>query len=170
MIEGRAGVHRAYIGLGSNLDGPIARVAWALDALDRIEQTRCVRRSPLYRTRPLGPPAQPHYINAVALLQTALQPEALLDALQALESAQGRQRGPERWEPRTLDLDILIFDDLRIATQRLSVPHPRLHLRAFVLYPLAEIAPGLVIPGRGKVLALRDALGREGIQRLSKPC
>ncbi len=162
-----AGVHRAYVGVGSNLDGPVDRVGRALDALDRIEQTRCVRRSSLYRTRPLGPPDQPEYINAVALLETGLAPEALLVALQALEADQGRVRGRERWGPRTLDLDILLYDDLRIVTERLRVPHPGLHRRAFVLHPLAEIAPQLLIPGRGEVRVLRDGVGSHGVERLA---
>jgi 2-amino-4-hydroxy-6-hydroxymethyldihydropteridine diphosphokinase len=163
----KSGRHRVYVALGSNLGDPVAQITRALDALQRIDGAGELRRSSLYLTRPLGPANQPEYVNAVALLETRLTPEALLDALQAIEARQGRVRGPERWGPRTLDLDILLYDDLCIATQRLIVPHPGLHLRPFVLHPLAEIAPDLVVPGLGPVRELRDGLDSEGVERLA---
>jgi 2-amino-4-hydroxy-6-hydroxymethyldihydropteridine diphosphokinase len=158
--------HLAYIGLGSNLEHPTDQVRKALLRLAELPWSRLLCYSSLYRTRPLGPADQPDYINGAALLETGLTPERLLDALQGLEREQGRVRGPERWGPRTLDLDLLLYDDQLIETPRLSVPHRGLHQRAFVLYPLAEIAPDLEIPGRGLVGRLRDACDPLGIERL----
>lgn len=137
--------HRVYVGLGSNLDDPQQQVRTALDELDTLPQTRLLLASRLYRSDPVGPPGQPDYINAVALIGTALAPEALLDQLQALEHAHQRVR-MERWGPRTLDLDILLYGDQQIATPRLSVPHPFLTERSFVLYPLQELTPELRLP------------------------
>jgi len=145
---------RAFVGLGANLDDPVGHVRRAFSDLGRIPATRCVLRSGLYRNPPLGPADQPDYINAVAGLDTGLAAEALLDALQAIERAHGRVRGAVRWGPRTLDLDLLLYGDRCRDDPRLTLPHPGLHRRAFVLYPLREIAPGLVIPGCGPVEAL----------------
>ncbi len=140
---------RAYIGIGSNLDHPADQVRRGFAALNAIPASRCVAQSPLYRTAPVGgPPNQPDYINAVAALETALAPEELLTALQAIETAQGRVR-TVHWGPRTLDLDLLLYDQITRADPKLTLPHPRLHQRAFVLYPLRDIAPMLMIPGRG---------------------
>jgi 2-amino-4-hydroxy-6-hydroxymethyldihydropteridine diphosphokinase len=145
---------RAYIGIGSNLDDPIARVRRAFDALAEMPASRCVVRSPLYRGAPVGGPSgQPDYINAVAALDTTLAPGRLLVALQAIETGQGRVRA-ERWGPRTLDLDLLLYDRLVSNNPRLTLPHPHLHQRAFVLYPLHDIAPALDIPGRGRLTEL----------------
>ncbi len=143
---------RAYIGLGSNLDDPVAQVRRALAALTTLPHSRRVAHSSLYRSRPLGPSDQPDYINAVAAVETELTPEALLAALQGLESTQGRRRDGQRWGPRTLDLDILLFGDTVMASAELVIPHPGLHEREFVLYPLQEIAPGLRLPD-GSTLA-----------------
>lgn len=143
----------AYIGIGSNLDDPVTRVRQAFAALEQLPRTRLAARSPLYRSEPVGPSDQPDYINAVASVETELDPLALLEELQAIEKSQGRIRG-QRWGPRTLDLDLLLYDDLEWSTQDLILPHPKLHERAFVLYPLWDIAPHLIIPGRGDLKTL----------------
>lgn len=138
-------IRRCFIGLGSNLEDPISQVSEALKELAQIPNTRVLKQSQLYRSDPVGPPGQPDYINAVAELETELNPNELLDALQSIEQAHQRRR-LVRWGPRTLDLDILLIDREQIATERLSVPHPYMHEREFVLYPLAEIAPELQLP------------------------
>lgn len=138
----------AYIGLGSNLADPQARLRCAFTELAQLPQSQLLAQSSLYRSTPMGPQDQPDYINAVAALETALSPLALLAGLQAVETAHQRVRG-ERWGPRTLDLDLLLYADQTIDLPTLTVPHPGLYERNFVLYPLAEIAPGLVIPGVG---------------------
>lgn len=155
----------AYIGLGSNLDDPVCQVRRACDELAAIPDSRLLAVSPLYRSDPVGPPGQPDYINAVAGLSTGLSAEQLLDALQAIEQAHGRVRH-ERWGARTLDLDLLLYGDSVIATDRLSVPHPYLGERAFVLYPLADIAPAIAVPGRGALAQLLTACPFEGLERL----
>lgn len=147
----------AYIGLGSNLDMPALRVEAALRSLARLPQSRLVTHSGLYRTAPWGSVAQPDFINAVAQLDTALAPTELMQALLDIERAAGRVRGAERYGPRVLDLDLLVYGDQRIETPELAVPHPRLAERAFVLLPLLEIAPNLQIPGYGR---LADLLAR----------
>jgi len=158
----------AYVGLGSNLAQPKAQVTRALEELAGLTATSMLACSSLYRTRPLGPPNQPDYINAVASLATALAPEQLLDELQDLEQRHGRVRGEERWGPRSLDLDLLLYGNERIATERLQVPHPGMTERAFVLYPLAEIAPeDLIIPDGGLLADLLERLPEEGIERLA---
>lgn len=157
---------RAYIGIGSNLDDPAAHVRRALQDLDAVAESRCVARSSLYRSDPMGPPDQPDYINAVAALETALAPLALLDALQAIEHAHGRVREGERWGPRTLDLDLLLYGTQQIDEPRLKVPHPGLHERAFVLYPLAEIEPQLMVPGQGTLEQLMVRFRYQGLSRL----
>jgi len=135
----------AYIGLGSNLDNPRQQVNDALQELTTLAQTQLLCHSSLYRSDPVGPPGQPDYINAVALLETALEPEALLDALQGIEQAHQRVR-KLHWGPRTLDLDILLYDDRIIDSERLIIPHAWMLERSFVLWPLAEIVPDLVLP------------------------
>ena len=158
----------AYVGLGSNLDDPLQQVASALEELDRLPLTRCVRRSSLYRTRPLGAQNQPDYINAVAQLETGLAPEPLLDALQELERRHRRVREGPRWGPRTLDLDLLLYDVQRVTSERLIVPHPEMTRRAFVLLPLAEVAPdGLEIPGYGSLAQYLALIGDDGVARLA---
>lgn len=156
---------RAYVGLGSNLDDPERQLRRALEALAQLPQTRLAGCSRFYRSAPLGPQDQPDYINAVAALETTLEAEALLDALQAIESAQGRVR-LRRWGPRTLDLDLLLYGDAVLATPRLTVPHPGLAERNFVLYPLADLAPEMVLPdGRALTDLLKqcDAAGLEAL-------
>ena len=156
----------AYIGLGSNLDGPRARVKAAIDELDTLPHTRVQASSSLYRSAPMGPQDQPDYINAVAQIGTSLEAETLLDALQAIEQAHGRVRD-QHWGPRTLDLDILLYGDALIDTPRLKVPHPGMAERNFVLYPLAEIGGDLVIPGLGGIRSLLSACPENGLERLA---
>ena len=135
----------AYVGLGSNLQDPVRQVETAFEELDRLPRTRVVKRSSLYRTAPVGYADQPQFVNAVAQLDTGLPAEALLDELQGLEARHGRKRSFPN-APRTLDLDLLLFGDLVLQTERLTVPHPRMRERAFVLEPLREIAPHLELP------------------------
>lgn len=156
---------RAFIGIGSNLGDPVRQVARAFKSLSSMPLTTLRRRSSLYRSAPLGPQDQPHFINAVAELETRLLSEKLLDALQAIENTQGRERS-RRWGPRTLDLDLLLYGEQEISTPRLQVPHPGLPQRHFVLYPLAELAPNLQVPGIGPVHGLLSALGDDSIERL----
>ncbi len=142
--------HIAFIGLGSNLSGPREQISRALQALDSLPHTKVLAQSSLYRSAPVGFLEQPDFINAVAKLETALNPRALLDALLNLERECGRTR-EFRNAPRTLDLDVLLYDDLRYHEHGLTIPHPQMHLRAFVLQPLLEIAPDCAIPGIGSV-------------------
>jgi 2-amino-4-hydroxy-6-hydroxymethyldihydropteridine diphosphokinase len=135
---------RVFVGLGANLGDATATVRAALDALHDLPHTRCVARSSLYRSAPVEASGS-DYVNAVAQLETALSPAALLSALQAIEMRFGRER-PYRNAPRTLDLDLLLYGQRRIVTPLLTVPHPRMQERAFVLLPLAEIAPDLAAP------------------------
>ncbi|MCQ4321188.1 2-amino-4-hydroxy-6-hydroxymethyldihydropteridine diphosphokinase [Stutzerimonas stutzeri] len=160
-------MERVYIGLGSNLAEPRQQLRGALDALTRIPDSQLAAVSSLYLSDPLGPADQPRYNNAVAALDTSLSPLALLDALQAIELAQGRERKAERWGPRTLDLDILLFGNQLISEPRLTVPHYHLHARAFALYPLAEVAPAELKLADGRTLAeLLAACPFEGLERL----
>lgn len=158
---------RVYVGLGSNLAEPVRQLGAALEALAGLPQCRLAAVSSLYASDPLGPPDQPRYVNAVAALDCDLTPLALLDALQAIEREQGRERKAERWGPRTLDLDILLFGDLQLDEERLTVPHYHMHARAFVLYPLAEIAPGLVLPDGQPLQALLSRCPFAGLERLA---
>lgn len=144
---------RAFVGLGANLGDPVVQVTRALAALAELDDTRVVRTSSLYRTAPIGHADQPEYINAVALLETGLAPRALLDGLQGIERAAGRERS-FRNAPRVLDLDLLLYGDQVIEAPGLVVPHPRMHERAFVLAPLVEIAPDTVVPGHGHAAEL----------------
>lgn len=155
---------RAWIGLGANLGDARATLEAAFDALARIEGATLLRRSSLYRTAPIAS-SGPDYLNAVAELETTLEPHALLERLQALELAHGRER-PYRNAPRTLDLDLLLVDELEVQTPALTLPHPRLHERAFVLQPLSELAPQLPVPGRGRVQALLAGVADQRIERL----
>ncbi|MBM5811434.1 MAG: 2-amino-4-hydroxy-6-hydroxymethyldihydropteridine diphosphokinase [Gammaproteobacteria bacterium] len=154
----------AYVGLGSNLDDPAARVRSACAALARLSDCRLVARSRLWHSAPLGPADQPDYVNAVAGLLTTLGPAELLAELRALEARLGKVAPPVRWGPRRIDLDLLLFGDLQLGTEALRLPHPGLHLRNFVLYPLAEVAPDLWVPGHGRVRALAERVGSDGIR------
>jgi 2-amino-4-hydroxy-6-hydroxymethyldihydropteridine diphosphokinase len=154
-----------YVGIGSNLDDPVDQVERGIDELARLEETEQVAHSRLYVSPPMGPPQQPEYINAVVHLRTALKPLDLLKALQAIEIAHGRARGL-RWGPRTLDLDILLYGDQIIHHERLTVPHPGMHERAFVLFPLQELVGDLDIPGRGSLRALAQRCPPGELRRL----
>ncbi len=123
-------------------------------------------QSALYRSAPIGPPEQPEYINAVACLDTELLPRELLRALQTVEVGLGRVRGAVRWGPRTLDLDILMYGDLQLAEPQLTIPHPRMAQRAFVLIPLREVAPGITVPGAGSIDDLIAGLPPQQVSRL----
>jgi 2-amino-4-hydroxy-6-hydroxymethyldihydropteridine diphosphokinase len=158
-------VASAYIGLGSNLQDPAAQLKSAFAALAMLPSTRLVSQSSLYRSAPVGYAEQPDFVNAVAALETGLAPRALLDALLAIERRHGRVRDFQN-SPRTLDLDVLLYGDLQLHEPGLTIPHPRMHERAFVLLPLAEIAPGHVIPGRGAVTAVLGAVDAGGVVRL----
>ncbi|MCM2311234.1 MAG: 2-amino-4-hydroxy-6-hydroxymethyldihydropteridine diphosphokinase [Steroidobacteraceae bacterium] len=156
----------AYVALGSNLDVPRMQVERALAALAELPETRFVLRSSLYRSRPLGPVAQPDFVNAVTGLLTRLDPEALLSRLKALETELGRDRPVVRWGPRRIDLDLLVHGGACIAATNLQLPHPGIAERAFVLVPLAEFAPDLVVPGVGRVRDLRARVDSADLERL----
>ena len=156
---------KAYIGLGSNLDKPREHVSRALLELRDIPHTRLSLHSSLYASSPLGPADQPDYINAVAELETALEPHDLLDQLQALENTHQRVR-LQHWGPRTLDLDLLLYGDSIIDTERLQVPHPWMHERDFVLMPLAEIAAELSLPDGRTVKELALNCGDNALRAL----
>ena len=144
-------VVEVLVGLGSNLDGPARQIETAFDMLEAIETTRLVARSALYRSAPLGGIEQPDFVNAAALLTTELLPREFLGQLQSIERARGRERGDVHWGPRVLDLDLLAFGGLVIDEPGLTVPHPGIASRNFVLLPLREIAPDFEIPGLGRV-------------------
>lgn len=157
---------RAYIGLGSNLDNPMAQLQRAVDELRTLPDTRLTALSPWYRSAPMGPQDQPDYLNGVAQLSTSLSPPELLRQLQAIEQRHQRVRG-RHWGPRTLDLDILLFGDQHIDLPELQIPHPGIYLRNFVLLPLADIDPNLRFPD-GSELAMRlENCPSDGIVRLS---
>lgn len=156
----------AYIGLGSNLDRPCEQVRAAFDELAGLPDTRLVSRSRLYRSAPVGCQPQPDFVNAVARLETELAPPELLDALQRIERRHGRRR-PFPGAPRTLDLDLLLYGDDVVDSPALTVPHPRMHERAFVLRPLAEIAPDASVPGRGSAEELLRGCARQDVEPIA---
>lgn len=153
---------RAYVGLGSNLANPREQLERALVSLRRIPQTQWVTCSGIYQSAPLGPHKQPDFLNAVVALDTKLPPEELLEYCLAIEQLQGRRR-LIRWAARTLDLDLLLYGDHRRFSQHLRLPHPGIGSRPFVLYPLAEIAPDLNIPGEGQLARRLSACSQEGL-------
>ena len=157
---------RVYIAIGSNLASPLEQVNAAVTALAAIPDSRMVAVSSFYRTPPLGPQDQPDYVNAVAALHTRLAAEDLLTELQKIELEQGRQRKDERWGPRTLDLDILLFGHEIIQTERLTVPHYGMKQREFVLYPLAELNSDLVLPDGTRLTELLTTVPLNGLTRL----
>ncbi|MFQ3790078.1 2-amino-4-hydroxy-6-hydroxymethyldihydropteridine diphosphokinase [Halomonas sp. A29] len=150
-----------YVGLGSNLADPVVQVRRALDELDSLPLTRRVAASRLYASRPVGPQDQPDFINAVAHLRTRLSPLALLDQLQALEQRHRRIR-QRHWGPRTLDLDLLLYGNETLKLPRLQVPHREMESRAFVLLPLAELAPRLLMPNGRRIADLAETLATTG--------
>lgn len=158
-------LHRAAIALGSNLGDSLAILRGAIAVLDQIPGIQVDQSSSFYRTAPLGPP-QPDYLNACVLISTSLSPEVLLDTLLEIEAQFGRVRH-ERWGPRLLDLDLLLYDDWVVDTPDLQIPHPRMHERAFVLVPLAGISSGWIVPGwERSVNELLQTVDPSGVQRL----
>lgn len=156
----------AFLGLGSNLDSPLNQLINAVQAIEIIPSTSLIQTSSFYKNRPVGPRDQPDFLNAVASIDTGLSPDGLLDYLQDIEVQQGRKRNIH-WGARTLDLDILLFGSEVINTTRLVIPHPEMHRRAFVLQPLYEIAPDLVIPGQGPLKNLVRYINTDGMQKIS---
>jgi 2-amino-4-hydroxy-6-hydroxymethyldihydropteridine diphosphokinase len=156
----------AWIGVGSNLDDPRAQVLAALERLKQLPQSRLISTSRLYRSRPFGPVAQPDFVNAVAGVITHHDPLSLLEELRAIERAMGRPEHHERWGPRIIDLDLLAQGAERRSEPELTLPHPGIVERNFVLYPLAEIAPDLELPGLGRVADLAAAVTAEGLTLL----
>lgn len=164
----------AFIGLGSNLSGesegshrdPKQQIHFALKKISQHPEITILGISSLYQTTAIGPGNQPDYINAAAMIETSLEPNVLLDFMQLIEHQQGRVR-EQRWGARTLDLDLLIYDQLMKSTTRLTLPHPRTHERAFVLAPLADLDADLIIPNHGKVTDLLANCSMQGIVRLS---
>lgn len=160
---------RVFIGLGSNLGDSIKTLQRAVDCIGQLSQTRLVRKSGLYLSPAWGGIEQPDYTNTVLEIETSLEPDALLNELLAIERNNGRIRLNEmRWGPRVLDCDILLFGERRLQTANLTVPHPRMAERAFVLMPLAEIAPDLVIPDLGELSSLIQHLNNVSIARLEQ--
>lgn len=156
----------AYIGLGSNLDDPPEQLSRAVSALCQLPQTRVLGQSSFYQSKPLGDGQQPDYVNAAVMLETALTPAELLEYLLAIEKSQGRIRGTERWQARTLDLDLLLYGERQIRMENLVVPHPEIANRNFVLQPLAELTPDLRVPGLGRVDDLLAEIGLADIVKL----
>jgi 2-amino-4-hydroxy-6-hydroxymethyldihydropteridine diphosphokinase len=152
---------RAFVGLGSNLGDREGTIARAVELLSDARGVELVGVSRLRETEPWGPVEQPPYLNGAVALETDLAPRALLDMLLAVEQALGRDRPGERWGPRTIDLDLLLYEDVETDEPGLTVPHPRLHERRFALEPLAELAPDAVVPGRGTASELLAALEDE---------
>lgn len=157
---------QAHVALGANVGDPTAQVRDAMGALDALAGVRVTARSPLYLTPPWGMAGQPDFVNAAVTLETTLPPLALLECLQGLEARAGRVRGGVRNGPRPLDLDLLLYGDQRVNAAGLEVPHPRMAGRAFVLLPLADIAPGVEVPGLGRVVDLLARVDTAGCRRL----
>jgi 2-amino-4-hydroxy-6-hydroxymethyldihydropteridine diphosphokinase len=156
----------AYIGLGSNLENPVGQLKSARAALAAAEGIEELAFSGVYRSTPMGPQDQPDYINAVMEVKTSLAPHQLLRCLQVIENSQGRVRSGERWGARTLDLDLLIYGDRQIQTADLTVPHPGIPNRAFVLYPLFELCSQLLVPGMGAIADLITKCPAADLKRL----
>lgn len=163
--EHRSAVSPSYVALGSNLNNPRHQLELALEALARLPHSRLRARSGWYQSKAIGPGEQPDYLNGVVMIETSLEPHTLLDHLQAIEAAQGRTRG-ERWAARTLDLDILLYGEKVIASERLQIPHPRLAERNFVLYPLADISPDLLLPNGVTLASLLRRCPSSGLERV----
>jgi 2-amino-4-hydroxy-6-hydroxymethyldihydropteridine diphosphokinase len=156
----------AYIGIGSNLDNPVMQVQEAIEELGVIPDSILIARSSLYSSKPMGAADQPDYVNAVISIDTVLSPQALLEALQAIERRQGRERTGGKWGPRVLDLDLLLYGNRVINSTGLTVPHPGLHERDFVLVPLEEIAGDINIPGHGMLSALISRCENHSLRKL----
>jgi 2-amino-4-hydroxy-6-hydroxymethyldihydropteridine diphosphokinase len=160
----------AYVAIGANLDDPVARVHEAFEKLTELSRTRLIVQSRLYRSAPLGPQDQPEYVNAAVGLLTQLSAAELLAELKTLERVLGRATPIVRWGPRRIDFDLSVFGSERIQTETLTVPHPGVPVRNFVLYPLLDIAPELVVPGHGRIRELVAGVSADGLSALaSKP-
>jgi 2-amino-4-hydroxy-6-hydroxymethyldihydropteridine diphosphokinase len=158
---------RAYIGIGSNLNDPVQQVREAVEELEMLPDSLLVACSGLYGSKPMGPQEQPDYVNAVVALDTLLSASELLAALQRIETLQGRERNGEKWGPRILDLDLLLYGSKTIDSPELTVPHPGLHTRDFVIIPLAEIAGNLNIPGKGMLSMLIKNVENHSLRKLA---
>ncbi|MCG2634093.1 MAG: 2-amino-4-hydroxy-6-hydroxymethyldihydropteridine diphosphokinase [Gammaproteobacteria bacterium] len=160
---------RCYIGLGSNLDDPESQIRRACEAIKQLPETTLLRSSPLYRNPPMGPANQPEFINCAVEAESALSPLKLLHQLLQIERNQGRIRGGDgatHWGPRQIDLDLLIYGHEQINSDELTLPHPGIHLRNFVLQPLFDLNPGLLIPGQGPVQLLLQSCNDHELIRL----
>lgn len=157
------GQEKVFIGLGANLDQPQQQIVAALLALSALPRTQLIGYSSLYSSKPLGPQEQPDYVNAVAMLDTQLAPLDLLDWLQDIEKQHGRVRKEQRWGARTLDLDIILFGTKIVQSERLTIPHYHFQHREFVLYPLFELAPDLVLPDGQSLTVLLESVPENGL-------
>ena len=157
---------RVYIGLGSNLEDPVAQVLEAVEELEMIPDSILVSRSSLYRGKPMGPADQPDYVNAVVAMDTLLSAKDFLQALVKIEDMQGRERDTEKWGPRIIDLDLLMYGKEKINTAELTVPHPGMHERDFVIVPLSEIAGNVNIPGQGVLTTLINRCENHSLRKL----
>ena len=158
----------SYIGIGSNQQDPVKQAQQAIQTLKNLPKSKLTSCSSLYSSTPMGPQDQPDYVNAVAEIETELSAIELLDALQKIELNQGRVRKDNRWGPRTLDLDIILYDDQQINSERLIVPHYGMHEREFVLYPLAEIAPNLTLPNGTLLSQLLELCAKNGLSIINE--
>jgi 2-amino-4-hydroxy-6-hydroxymethyldihydropteridine diphosphokinase len=156
----------AYVGLGSNLQGPERQLEDAFELLAGIPRTRLIKKSSLYRSAPFGGVEQPDFVNAAAALMTRLSAAEMLIELQRIENERGRERGDVQWGPRVLDLDLLVYSNQKINEHGLIVPHPGIGERNFVLLPLGEVAPGLIIPGLGHIERLHVSFSEPAISRI----
>ena len=157
---------RVYIGLGSNLEDPVAQVLDAVEELEMIPDSILVERSSLYRGKPMGSADQPDYVNAVVVMDTLLSPTDFLQVLTRIEDLQGRARDGEKWGPRIIDLDLLMYGKQKINTPDLTVPHPGMHERDFVIVPLSEVAGDVNIPGKGRLTALINKCENHSLRKL----
>lgn len=156
---------RVYVALGSNLGDPLHQANQALIALSQLPMTHKIAHSCFYRSKPMGPSNQPDYLNAVVMLETDLSPHALLTHTQKIEQQQGRERQGERWGPRTLDLDILLYGNMVVDTSTLTIPHYGMKQREFILQPLFELAPDLILPDGCRLLDLLKQLPNNRLQK-----
>lgn len=168
MGDFRAQQVRAFIGLGSNLDEPVVQIDRALRAIAALPNTVNLATSSFYRNPPMGPADQPDFVNAVTAVDTSLSAPALLDTLLEIELAQGRVRSSQQWGPRCIDLDLLLYGDRQLDYERLTVPHPGLRERDFVLSPLYEIAPTLVLPGGERLGDLIQRFALDSLVRIER--
>ena len=157
---------RVYVGLGSNLEDPVTQVLDAVEELEMIPDSILVSRSGLYRGKPMGPADQPDYVNAVVAMDTLLSAENFLRELTRIEDLQGRVRGGEKWGPRIIDLDLLMYGKHKINTPELTVPHPGMHERDFVIIPLSELAGDVIVPGQGRLTSLINKCENHSLKKL----